>query len=204
MGPTGKGRGSWQFRVVQSRGLELSLGSEKEQVEERASSDIRDRNSWVFGWVWTGGQFWDLESRDNLVPLVEMEDSGGDRGWSTIPVCLAWRGFLEARTSSLKTKTSALLAQLSPTLCDSMDCSLPGLSVHEIFQTRILECVAISYSRWSSWPRGRTHVSCVSCIAGRFFTILSHLGILRPRHSQSKVPTRVGHSKGETGFAFIK
>ena len=37
MGPTGKWRGSWQFRVVRSRGFELPLGSEKEQVEERAS-----------------------------------------------------------------------------------------------------------------------------------------------------------------------
>ena len=61
-------------------------------------------------------------------------------------------------------------AQLCPTLCDSMDCSLPDLSVHEIFQTRILECLVISYSRGSSRPRGRTHVSCVSCVAGRFFT----------------------------------
>ena len=172
MGPMGKGRGSWRFRMVRSRGFELSLGSEKKQVEERASSDTRERNSWVFGWVWTGGQCWDLESWDNLVPLIEMEDLGGDRGWSTIPVCLEWRGFLKARISWLRPRRLLLLccAQLCPTLCDSMDCSLPDLSVHEIFQTRILECLVISYSRGSSRPRGRTHVSCVSCVAGRFFT----------------------------------
>ena len=48
-----------------------------------------------------------------------------------------------------------------------MDCSLPGSSVHEIFQARILEWVAISYSRGSSWPRDQTHISCISCISRR-------------------------------------
>ena len=51
--------------------------------------------------------------------------------------------------------------QSCPTLCDPMDCSLPGSSVHEIFQARILEWVAISSSRGSSSLRYRTHVSCV-------------------------------------------
>ena len=51
-----------------------------------------------------------------------------------------------------------------------MDYSSPGSSVPGIFQVRILEWVAISYSRVSSWPRDWTHVSCVSCFAGRFFT----------------------------------
>ena len=49
-----------------------------------------------------------------------------------------------------------------------MDCSLPGSSVHEILQARILEWVAIPFSRGSSWPRDWTWVS---CIAGRCFTI---------------------------------
>ena len=40
----------------------------------------------------------------------------------------------------------------------------PCFSVHEIFQARILEWVAISFSRRSSWPRDRTGISCVSCI----------------------------------------
>ena len=38
------------------------------------------------------------------------------------------------------------VAQLCPTLCDPMDCSLPGSSVHGIFQARVLEAVAISFS----------------------------------------------------------
>ena len=44
-------------------------------------------------------------------------------------------------------------------LCDPMDCSPPGSSVHGIFQARILEWVAIYSSRGASWLRNRTHVS---------------------------------------------
>ena len=55
-------------------------------------------------------------------------------------------------------------AQSCPTLCNSMDCSLPGSSVHGILQARILEWVAISSSRESFWPRDRTCVSCISCV----------------------------------------
>ena len=53
-------------------------------------------------------------------------------------------------------------------LCNPMDCSLPGSSVHGIFQARVLEWVAFSFSRGSSWPRDRTQVS---HIAGKCFTI---------------------------------
>ena len=49
------------------------------------------------------------------------------------------------------------------TLCDPVDCSPPGSSVHGIFQARILEWIAIAFSRGSSQPRDRTQVSCVSC-----------------------------------------
>ena len=59
------------------------------------------------------------------------------------------------------------VAQSCLTLCDPMDCCPPGSSVPGIFQARILECVAISFSRGSSWPRDRIWVSCT---AGRFFT----------------------------------
>ena len=48
------------------------------------------------------------------------------------------------------------------TLCDPLSCSPPGSFVHGIFQARILEWVAISYSRWSSQPRYQTHVSYIS------------------------------------------
>ena len=57
--------------------------------------------------------------------------------------------------------------QLCPTLCDPMDCSPPGPSGHGISQARMLEWIAISFSRGSSWLRDQT---CISCIAGEFFT----------------------------------
>ena len=60
------------------------------------------------------------------------------------------------------------VAQLFPTLCDLVDYSPPGSSVHGILQTKILEWVAISFSRGSSWPRNWTQVS---RIVGRHFTI---------------------------------
>ena len=58
------------------------------------------------------------------------------------------------------------VTQLCPTLCDPMDCSLPGFSVHGIFQARLLEWVAISFSRRSSWPR-----DWIFLIVGRRFTV---------------------------------
>ena len=70
--------------------------------------------------------------------------------------------FLFLRAGKVKVAQSCL------TLCDPMDWNPPGSSVPEIFQARILERVAISLSRGSSWPRDQTQVS---CIAGRFFTI---------------------------------
>ena len=65
------------------------------------------------------------------------------------------------------------VTQSCPTLCDPLDYSPSGYSVHGIFQARIQQWVAISSSRGSSWPRDWTHiscVSCVSCIAGWLFT----------------------------------
>ena len=54
-----------------------------------------------------------------------------------------------------------LVTQSCLTLCDHMDCSPPGFSVHGILQARILEWVAIPFSRGSSWPRDWTLVSCI-------------------------------------------
>ena len=61
-----------------------------------------------------------------------------------------------------------LVAQSCLILCDPVDCSLPGSSVHGILQARILEWVAIPFSRGSSWSRDQTWVS---CFASRFFTV---------------------------------
>ena len=64
------------------------------------------------------------------------------------------------------------------TLCNPMDCSLPDSSVHGILQARILEWVAISSSRGSSWPRDWTCISYVSCIGRQIFYHEHHLGSL--------------------------
>ena len=54
--------------------------------------------------------------------------------------------------------------QLCPTPCNLMEWSPPGASVHGNFQARILEWVAISSSKGSSWPRDQTHITCISSI----------------------------------------
>ena len=69
---------------------------------------------------------------------------------------------------TLESESESEVTQSCPTLCDPMDCSLPGLSVHGIFQAIILEWIAISFSRGSSQPRDRTQVS---HIVDRRFTV---------------------------------
>ena len=63
---------------------------------------------------------------------------------------------------------TVLVAQSCLTLCDPTNCSLPGFSVHGILQAKILEWIAIPFSRGTSQPRDRT---LVSCLAGKFITI---------------------------------
>ena len=62
------------------------------------------------------------------------------------------------------------LFQSCLTLCNPIDCSPPGSSVHGILQARLLECVAISSSKGFSRFKEQIPVSCGSCIAGGFFT----------------------------------
>ena len=86
--------------------------------------------------------------------------------------------------------------------CNPMDCSPLGSSVHGISQARILEWVAIPFSRGSFWHRDCTPITCVSCIAGRFFTSVPpekpvyfyiDTCLNAPRHFHSVPPTT--HSK---------
>ena len=67
-------------------------------------------------------------------------------------------------------------------LCDPMNCSLSDSSVHGIFQARVLEWVAISFSRGSSWLRDQTWVS---LIIGRHFTIWA----TREAYKKERKPT---------------
>ena len=76
--------------------------------------------------------------------------------------------FFSGHIWDISSESESEVVQLCLTLRDPMDCSLPGSSIHGIFQARVLEWVAISFSRGSSQPRDRTQVS---LIAGRCFTI---------------------------------
>ena len=72
------------------------------------------------------------------------------------------------RTNAEHPESENEVTQSCPTLWDPMDCSLPCSSVHGILQARVLEWVAISFSRGSSQPRDQTRVSCT---VGRRFIV---------------------------------
>ena len=76
---------------------------------------------------------------------------------------------------------------MSDSFLDPMDYRPPGSYVHEVFQIRILEWVAVSVCRGSSPPRDQT---CVSCIAGGFFPTappgLPFFGVLMPLNAAPK------------------
>ena len=83
----------------------------------------------------------------------EMKFSPFQRG-----CCVLVTSFILTIFIPMKVKVKSF-SRVRPTLCDPTDCSPPGSSVHGISQERILEWVAISFSRGSSWARDRTQVS---------------------------------------------
>ena len=88
--------------------------------------------------------------------------------WSAEPPAFLAVVTVTSSGTALSTRRRSEVAQSCPTLCDPMDYSPPGSCVHWIFQARVLEWVAISFSRVSSRPRDQNWVS---HIAGRRFTI---------------------------------
>ena len=87
---------------------------------------------------------------------------------SLLSICYCVNPFLMTNSIYLLSTYHVSIACLL--LGDPMDCSPPGSSVHGSLQARRLEWVAMPFSRGSSWPRDRIHVSYISCIAGRFST----------------------------------
>ena len=78
----------------------------------------------------------------------------------------------------------SLGAKSCPPLCDPMDCSPPGSSVHGVSQARMLEQVAISFSKGPSQPRDRTQ----GLLAGRVFTTEPLTWDVKTRNSRNKLP----------------
>ena len=79
-------------------------------------------------------------------------------------MCKIWVNIFSLK----KRKSESEVIQSCLTLCNPMNCSLPVSSVHGIFQARVLEWIAVSFSRVSSWPKDRTLVSRLS---DRHFTV---------------------------------
>ena len=79
-------------------------------------------------------------------------------GWSVSPLLLAW-DLLSGPRHQFVNVSMIVCTQLCSTLCDPVDCSPPGSSVHGILQARILAWVAMPFSKGSSRPRGRTQIS---------------------------------------------
>ena len=104
--------------------------------------------------------------------ILWMEKPGGLQSMGSQRIRHDWatHTFLHTMYTILYTLHTVLVkvTQSCPTLCSHVDCSPPRSSVHGILQARILEWIAISFSRRSSRPRDQTQVS---CIAGRFFTL---------------------------------
>ena len=108
------------------------------------------------------------------------------RGQTVVDCIGSQRFFLERLVLYVLTfllLLKCVLTQSWPNFCNLMDWSLPGFSVHGISQARILEWLAISFSRGSSWPRDQTWVS---CIAGGFFTIWATNKPQQPWHMKKE------------------
>ena len=93
---------------------------------------------------------------------------GESQGWGSLVGCCLWGKILKIYSVSTGFCVCVLIVQSCLTLCDPVNCSPPASSVHGILQARILEWVAIPFSRGSSRPKNQTQVY---WIAGRFFTV---------------------------------
>ena len=118
----------------------------------------------------------------------------GDWHFQVITLCWsAWLCWTAAITFKHKKEIHSLDAYVCaeslnscPTLCDLMDCSLSGSSVHGTLQARILERVAEPSFKGSSQPRDQTLVSYISALAGGFFTTSITGNLLTPFKSQAQ------------------
>ena len=113
---------------------------------------------------------WDSSGKDAGVCYTRGSSQPRDQTWVSYVSCIGRRVLYHQchLGSPFLLLKEMKVSQSCPTLCDPMDSSLAGSSVHRILQARILEWEAVPFSRGSSQPRRRTQVS---QIAGGFFTI---------------------------------
>ena len=113
------------------------------------------------------------EDQEDLIPDLVGETWSGERNksqfqdFSLCPFCWNMLG-LPTKIEKSEELVKVKVTQLCLTLCDPMDCSPSGFSVHGVLQTRTLEWVAFPFSRGFSRPRNRTWVF---LIPGKFFTV---------------------------------
>ena len=191
----GIGEDSWQSHGLQ--GDPTSKGNQSWIFIERTGAEVEtpvlwphDKKSWLIWKELDAGKVWGPEEKgateDEMFGCYHWLNGHGSMwipgvgdGQGGMACCDSW--FCRVghdRVTELilmctiiwveNAKVKVLVTQSYLTLDHHMDCSPPGSSDHEILQARLLECVAIPFSRVSSWPRNWTHVSCIS---GRFFTI---------------------------------
>ena len=135
-------------------------------TEEAESSTGRAMSSQDCGSIWPRSHNMAKETSDQTrVPVFTFSSACVIHGAAKSQTRLSnWTDWL----TDCLWLVRVLAVQSCPTLCDPMDCSPPGSSVHGILQAKILEWVVIPFSRASSWPRDLTRVF---HIADKFFTI---------------------------------
>ena len=114
-----------------------------------------------------------LAVQGTLKSLLQHHSSKASILWRSAFLMVQLSHLCMTTGKTMQGKKESEAAQSCLTLCDPMDYSLPGFSIHGIFQARVLEWVAISFFRGSSRPRDQTWVS---LIVGRCFYCLSHQG----------------------------
>ena len=113
-------------------------------------------------WVWASSGRWWRAGKPGVLLSIESQSWTWLSNWTkttikSLCVCVCVCVCAE------------LLSCIWLALCDSMDCSPPGSSVHGIFQAKILQWVAVSSSKGSFRPRDWTHISYVSCTGKQIF-----------------------------------
>ena len=143
-------------------------------TQEALSFDV---NKSAVGWVG------EVKNLTNHLPLWRIQANESRLSWEslrTTSTTISRDKTLKVRGKKINPWISACGISHIWLFCDPIDCSLPGFSVPGIFQARILDWVAISYSRGSSWPRDQTLTSWVSYI-GRW--VLHHCATWEAQNS---------------------